>query len=201
VADSVLTGGPIVIKIPDSTQSGEIANQDISIVGNTIVDNSPAETTNGDITINGAERNITITNNVISHVNQQTTGGSPIYLQLGVNDVNINAADQNFCNAIFVTGNTVTNRPGSKRATNTGIDLLEMTSNCVPDQIIISNNVVKGFAKAVSWSALANNGLGHVYIHDNAVEDNTTGLSGDSHSYSSVVAWNNSAPGPGHRLK
>lgn len=200
VTDTVLTGGPIVVKTPDTTQLGEVASQDISITHNSIDDNSAAATTNADIGINGAQSGITIANNTISHLNQQMAGGSPIFLQLGTDDANINAASQNFCNMISVTGNTIVNRPGSSGANDTAISLVEMNSNCVPDHIVIASNTAKGFMTGVGWSACDNNGLTHVYIYNNAVEGNRNGIDGDGRSYATVFYWNNPAPPGGGGL-
>jgi hypothetical protein len=192
VADAVLTGGPIVIKTPDTTQSGEVASQNILITGNSIGDNSTAADVNGDITVNGAERKITISGNVISHLTQSTTGGSPILLQLGTSDSNISASGQNFCNLISVTGNRLVNRPGSSGASAApGISIAQQTTSCAPDQIVVAKNTITGFGQGIGWGAQANNGITNLEVHDNVLDGNGLGLNGDGKSYRSVCYYKN----------
>ena len=189
-ADTVITGGPIVVKTPDTTQSGEVASKDIYIVDNSINDQSLAADENGDITVNGAETNITISGNVITRYNQATAGGSPILLQLGVNDSNINTSGQNFCSNIYVLGNSIINHPGSSGATTIGgIEVLQQTTNCVPDSIVVANNTVRGFQTGISWASQRGSGMTKLNVHDNILKGNTTSLRGDGRGM--VFYWNN----------
>jgi hypothetical protein len=193
VADTVLTGGPIVVKTPDSTQSREAASQDITIVGNEIIDDSAAATTNGAITINGAERNITIISNAIHYLKQPANHPASIYLQLGTNDSNISASGQNFCSSVTVEGNTIVGRAGSSSSTTSGIQL-QQNSNCTVDEIVIASNAINGLLRGIYVVAGGNNGVTHAYIHDNALEGNRTGIASDGKTYSTIFSWNNSYP-------
>ena len=191
VADTVLTGGPMVVKIPDTTQDGEVASHDIAIVANRITDNSGASTTNGAITVNGAERNITISGNTIRYVNQPTNNPASIYLQLGTSDANIKAAGQNFCNAITVSRNTIIGLAGPSRSTITGIQLQQNSPACMPDQIVLANNTVHGLFRGIFVTAGSNNGISRAYIHDNVLQGNRIGVTNDGKTYASVYFWNN----------
>ena len=190
VADTVLTGGPIVVKIPDTTQRGEVASQDIAIADNAIVDNSTAATTNGGITLNGAQRNIAIRGNAISYLKQPSDNPASIYLQLGTNDGNISASSQNFCGHVTVQGNTVVGRAGSLGSTMTGIQL-QQNGRCTIDQIVIADNTLAGLKRGIFVTGGVNNGIIHAYVHGNSVEGNTTGLATDGKTYSSLVCRNN----------
>jgi hypothetical protein len=195
VADTVLTGGPILVKIPDSTQTGEVASQDIAITGNTILDKSLVASTNAGITVNGAARNIAITGNAVSYLNQPSSGAYGIYLQLGTADANIAAASQNFCNVFTVTGNTIVGRAGASGAVLNGIGIQQVATACIVDQVTVDNNTINGANNGIAiGSASASDGITHLYVHDNPVEGNTVGLSTDGKTYASFFYWNNNPP-------
>jgi hypothetical protein len=194
VADTILTGGPVTIKIPDTTQSGEVATQDVVISGNTIVDNSAVATTNNGITVNGAARNVSIIGNTLSYPSQPTSGVYSIYLQVGTGDANIAAASQNFCSVFSITGNTIVGRSGGGVVLN-GIGVQQVAAGCIVDQVTVNNNTVNGVnAGLVVFSASASNGITHLYMHDNTVEGNTSGTVTDGKTYASFFYWNNNPP-------
>jgi hypothetical protein len=180
---------------PDTTQAGEVASQDISIVSNTIADNSAVATTNSEITVNGAQRNITITGNSISYLNQPTSGSYGIYLQLGTADANISGSNQNFCGTITVEGNTIIGRQGSRGAVMNGIGVQQVSTACTVDQIVVANNAIKGASNGITiFSAAASNGITHLFVYDNAVEGNRVGVSTDGKTYTSAFFGNNNLP-------
>lgn len=180
----------LLIKQPDNTVSDEVGSSNITISSNSFYQPGGGVSV---VAANGSMKGITFVGNTV--LMDTTAGVGGFLMQPGSTDAKIVASGWGEGIEITVIGNVITNLAPLRGNKSSGINIVQPYNTAV-DQIIISNNAIRGTNEGIIWQSISvTNGITHMYIHDNALEGNNIGFgANDVHNYDSVYYWNNLPP-------